>query len=137
MIDPIILHAPHIAGKLSAAERKSRGIQTPAEASAKHDARLERELQQQIANFLRLADIWFDQDSMAHRRRGTKGAPDFLFAYRGIPCAVEAKTQTQVSADQQKAHDAMRKNGWVVIVARSLVEVQGLLQAIDKEQRKL
>lgn len=128
----------HVLRLMSPEDRAKLGPagQLASEAIAKHETRLEKELQQQIGQYLRLLGVWFDQDSMAHRRRGTKGAPDFIFAYRGIPCAVEAKTETgAVHPEQAQAHDAMRKNGWVVIIARSLVDVQGLLRAIDKEQR--
>lgn len=111
---------------------------TAAEAGAKHEARLERELQSQIAQYLRLLGVWFDQDAMHKRRTGTRGTPDFLFAYRPIgavdarPIAIEAKGPTgKVNEAQRDCHCDMVRNGWYVLIARSLADVQGLLRRLD------
>lgn len=99
---------------------------------SKYEAGQERELQRDIAQYLRLHRIWFDQDSMAKRRRGTIGTPDFLFCYRGVAVGCEAKTSTgKLSPEQDQAHELMRANGWRIIVARSVADLQVLMRSID------
>lgn len=102
---------------------------------SKYQAVQEKELQRDIAAYLRLHGIWFDQDAINKRRRGTKGACDFQFAYRGVPIGCEAKTDKgKLSPDQERAHEQMRANGWRIIVARSVADLQALFRAIDAEQ---
>lgn len=109
---------------------------TTAEATEKCKAGMEKQLQNEIRNYLRLRDIWFDWDATHARRRGTRGAPDFMFAIMGVPCAVEAKTEKgRVSAEQEKAHEAMRANGWRVIIATSIMDVKALLDLITSTQQ--
>jgi hypothetical protein len=105
---------------------------TATEAQEKYAAGQEKRLQSDIRAYLRLHDIWTDCDSMAKRRSGTKGAPDFLFCYKGKACAIEAKTSVgRLSGDQVNAIEQMRRNGWLVIVAKSVADVHCLLRSID------
>lgn len=104
---------------------------TAEEASAKWAAKSEKQLQQQIVALLRLRGIWFDCDAMHVKRTGTKGAPDFLLALNGQAVAIEAKfAKGLLSDDQEKAHCAMRLNGWRVHVVRSLDEVRAILDRL-------
>lgn len=133
-IDPSILHAEHIARLLKPEQRLALGVQTAAEAGEKALAGEERKLQGDIANYLRLHGIWFDCDAMHAKRRGTLGTPDFLLCYRKVAIGIEAKTVAgSLSGAQILAHAAMLNNGWRVIVARSMADVQSLFRTIDAE----
>lgn len=111
MIDPIILHAPHIAGKLSAAERKSRQILTGAEAIVKHAARLERAIHDDLRQFLQLKQIPFVTSTFGRKGTLRVGWPDFTCLFKGRACCVELKCpgqklkpeQEQVAAELEKA----------------------------------
>lgn len=126
----------NILKMMSAQDRASLGKEGElnADIEKRVEAKTEKELQGMIARYLRLHNIWFNQDAMHKRRMGTKGATDFIFAYRGIPCGVEAKTATgKCSPDQIAAHEQMTANGWRIIIARSVKDVQDLIRKIDSE----
>lgn len=109
--------------------RKELNAPTIAEAQAKTDAKLERELQKQIANYLRQRDIWFAWQRMDRKATGTKGQPDFLCVINGYPVALEVKTlRGKLSPDQEHCHAAMRASGWLVYVVRSVAEVKELVE---------
>jgi len=98
------------------------------EAETAREDKLEAELQKQVANLLRQRDIWFGRSKMNKRSRYTKGAPDFIFAWRNLPFAFECKVnKREPSTDQIDCHAHMRRNGWMVFVVRSLTQAQELL----------
>ena len=60
------------------------------------------------------------------------GWPDFTFAYRGRPIALEAKMPGKdAEAHQAACHDRMRADGWLVWVVRSVDDVASALDAVD------
>jgi predicted Ser/Thr protein kinase len=108
---------------------------TRAEAIEKAALRSERDLQNQIANYLRLHGIWFDQDAMHKRRTGTTGTPDFLFAINGRACAIEAKFgDGDLKPAQVAAIAAMKKDRWRVVVVKSLPEVISFLKEVSTNE---
>lgn len=107
---------------------------TTAEAVAAAEDKAERELQGEIANYLRLHDIQFIRPDMRKRSPLPEGWPDFTFAYRGVPVALESKTPTgKLSAVQEQMHIKLKKDGWRVVVVRGLPEVQILLRFLDAQ----
>jgi len=74
-------------------DRKALGarVMTAEEAISRYTIKSERDLQNQIADLLRLRGIWFDQDAMHKRRTGTKSTPDFIFCLNGKFVAWEVK----------------------------------------------
>lgn len=107
--------------------------QTSEEAQAKFLAGEEDKLQEAIRKYLTLHGIHFINPSMRRRSALPKGWPDFTFSYRGTPMAVEAKTEVgKCDADQLECHARLTKDGWSVLVARTLDDIQRAFRAIDK-----
>jgi hypothetical protein len=81
----------------------------------------ERKIQALCEGYLRQRDIWGLH--LSPRAREKIGCPDLLFSVRGVPVAVEIKTEHgKVTPDQARTHDDMRRNGWQVHVVRSVGE---------------
>ena len=98
-----------ILSRMSKAERaKMPGVQTADEAQSRFKARSERELQNQIAQYLRLKGIWFHTARMDKKTTAQVGTPDFLMC----GYALEVKhDKGKLSDEQIKCHDAMRRSG--------------------------
>ena len=113
-------------------ERKELGVKTTTEIDAKIELENERDLQRECANLLRLRSIWFFQSRMDRRTTNPVGTPDFLFAIRGVPVAVECKTERGVvSEEQEDAMRHMKHGGWVCAVIRSVAEMKVLLDSYE------
>lgn len=92
----------------------------------------ERQLQEMIANYLRLHDIWFCRSRMDRRTTTAVGTADFLLAYHGMPVALEAKMPgAKQTPEQVTTMEAMRHNGWCYYVVHSLVEAIAALANAD------
>jgi len=117
------------------ADRRALGAKSNADRREQAIAKDEREIQKQVANYLRLLNVWHDQDGMHKRRTGTMGAPDFQFPYRGRFVAWEVKCpwSRSLRPDQQKAADAIERQGGRWRLITSLAEAQGHLREIDGE----
>ncbi len=102
---------------------------------SKEQYKNEKELQNQIANYLRQHDIWFCRSGM-HRKTSTPvGTPDFLFAYRGHPIALEVKMPGHYTTDEQRETlEKMKLNGWKIEVVHSVYEVQVILNFYPFEE---
>ncbi len=60
------------------------------------------------------------------------GWPDFTFCYRGTPIAAECKTETgKLSFEQEEMHAKLSKDGWLVLIVRSVADLQVLFRHID------
>jgi hypothetical protein len=108
---------------------------THGEANAKRDGRLERELQNQIANWLRLKGIFFVRSRMDKKTTVAPGTPDFVFCIvnaggraHPIPVALEVKTRSGMSTVQNKVREQMEDNGWHYYVVGSLRAVIDLYE---------
>lgn len=109
-------------------ERKDIGVKTSGEIAEKIEVENERELQNQCANLLRLRSIWFFQSRMDRRTTNPVGTPDFLFAVKGTPIAVECKIGAGIlSREQEDSMYHMAKNGWICAVVRSVKMLKDLL----------
>lgn len=98
----------------------------PDEESAFHD---------EIMSYLRRAGI----RGVVHSRMDkastqAKGVPDFLFAVEGVPVALEAKVKgRKVTPEQAGWLTALRLDGWITSVVRSIKDVAHVLgQAREK-----
>lgn len=123
----------HMLKLMKASDRKTLHLQTSDEAMAKWVAKSEKDLQNAIGNLLRLRGIWFDQDSMAHRRKGTKSAPDFQFPYCGKFVGWEVKHDGgKLDAGQAKVRDKILSQGgeWRLItnLPAAMAHLDSLMQ---------
>ena len=102
-------------------DRAATGQLTPQEITDKHEAKREKELQQQCETYLTRHAIEYLH--LSHRAREKKGWPDLTMAVNGTPLAIELKTATgRLSDDQTSVLAAMRRNGWSVHIVRSYQE---------------
>jgi hypothetical protein len=98
----------------------------------------ERELQRMISDYLRLHQIAFINPPMNKKSTLPEGWPDFTFAYRSHPIAVECKVWGEKPRPSQiTTMDRMRENGWVVLVAYKLADVQELMRTIDRKENSV
>jgi hypothetical protein len=127
----------NILTKMSVEDRRQLGKagKTAAECRSEAIVKDEKEIQKAVANYLRLLNLWHDQDGMHKRRTGTLGAPDFQFPYHGRYVAWEVKCpwSRALRPDQQKAADAIEKQGGRWRLITGLHEAQAHLREIDQE----
>lgn len=62
----------------------------------------ETELQDQIAQYLRLKEIPFFRQRMDKRTTGTVGWPDFSYVFQGKACFIECKMPGKDLSDEQR-----------------------------------
>lgn len=95
----------------------------------------ERELQDSIANYLRLKEIPFRQDRFGKKVNATPcGWPDFSLVIQGKAVFIEAKTaEGQLSAEQESVRCALLRAGARYFVCRSLIEAIEAIQSITNE----
>jgi len=107
---------------------------TQPEADARHNAKCEKQLQEQIANLLRQRNITFFRQRMDKRTTGKVGQPDFVFAVKGQACACEVKMPGGVlTRDQFSVLEKLQDNGWRTWIARSLMDFVVWLNDVEKE----
>lgn len=127
----------NILRRMSVKDRKELGVQTAEEAQATFIARNERELQNQISQFLRMKGIWFYNARMDRATTAAKGVPDYLLAWGYQPVAMEVKFGNgKLSTEQMATHNAMLKNGWRVYIVRSVEDVKIILDSLEREHEK-
>jgi hypothetical protein len=106
---------------------------TSTETREKAKQRDEKALQKQIADFLRINRVEFVCPPMNKRSSLPVGWPDFTLCYQGTPLAFECKAWGERPRPEQNQRiQAMRDNGWVVLVVHQLQDVQEVFRAIDK-----
>lgn len=119
----------HILRRMNPEDRP-KGVEgmTKEQLAERHEAKSEKELQEQISGYLRIRGIWFERKSMHKKSTGTTGCPDFLFAVNGHPVAFEVKTRTGRTSDaQESAIEQMITNGWNVYTIRSFGDAVDVL----------
>jgi hypothetical protein len=106
---------------------------TSAELRAAAIAKDERELQKQLANYLRLLGLWFTQSRMDRRTSNTVGTPDFVFPYKSAAVYWEVKCpwSRALRPEQAKAREAIIKQGGEWRLITSLAEAQAHLRELD------
>lgn len=106
---------------------------TAEECSESNAVKLERILQKQISNWLRLHSVAFISSRMDKRTRNTKGCPDFLFAIRGQATAVEAKRPGgTLRPDQERMRLELMRDGWRHLTAYRLEDVIDLFKTSER-----
>ena len=96
----------------------------------------ESKLQKLINNFLLLRGIHGVWASTHKKTTTKKGTPDFLFAFRGVPVALEVKMEgrhlePEQEAMRQKLTD--RTNGWRHYLVTSVEQVKRIIDLIESE----
>ena len=92
-------------------------------------AKSEKELQGQIENMLRLANVQWPMRQRTDKRSNLPiGTPDILFVFQGVPVAWEIKMPGQKPReDQERAMRDMTADGWKCSVVKSYDEALALL----------
>lgn len=124
----------HILKRMNKEDRPD-GIpgMTRSEIDQKNEIKSERQIQNQIYNYLTLLGIVFYNARMDKRSTIGVGLPDFAFAFHGVPVALEVKALTgKVTEEQNKCQLKMSLNGWQVYVVQSLSQVKIILESICK-----
>ena len=102
------------------------------EVLGKRAVKTEREIHEQIGQWLNSKGVVYQHERMDKKTRGKVGWPDFTFSWVGslsgiplaFPVAVEVKRPgEQPTQDQYRMHDRMSKNGWTVFVVHSFAEL--------------
>jgi hypothetical protein len=97
---------------------------------------LEKDLQRQIAKYLRFRHIVFCQPRNDKKSSMTIGWPDFTFAVKGLAIAFECKTDKGKLSDKQTScHLAMAANGWRVHVVREFQMAVDLVESYINEKK--
>jgi hypothetical protein len=116
---------PHIAGKLSDADRKQLGAaaELPAESSAKFEKREEKEMHRMFIEWMNLNEIEFVHSRMDRASTIEKGFPDFVCMKGNRFCLVEMKCPGgRLSEDQVRVIGRLRARDIPVLVAYSTQE---------------
>lgn len=115
----------HIKRMIDHAERHRLGIKTNEEQQEKVDAKLERDLHNEICQLLNLKGIAYCHARMDKRSRMTKGWPDFTMSVLNVSNAWECKVgNSRLSLDQESMRISMISppNSWRYRVIHSLQE---------------
>jgi hypothetical protein len=109
-------------------QRLGKAGMLPEESLARAEVKLEKELQRDIGNVLRLRDIFFGCQRMDRKSNIVEGYPDFWFVYRKKPIALEVKVGANKQTPKQvEAQRRMEADGWRYKVVRSIQEVMEVL----------
>lgn len=128
----------NITACMSPADQRAILGRTPAETREKAIAKDERELQKQIANYLRLLGVWNIQSRMDRRTSNTLGTPDFVFPYKGNAVFFECKCSWSKSLRTEQAHarNEILKQGGIWKLITSLADAQECLRELDSESKQ-
>jgi hypothetical protein len=113
----------HIRRLMPDQQRRELGkaAMTIPEIEAKNAAKLERELQEGIAGYLRLKQVVFGQSRMDRRSSYTVGWPDFAFVVNGRACFLEVKRPGEKpTKEQQEIMAGLEQAGAFVRVVHSV-----------------
>lgn len=102
-------------------------------ATAKREEICEREIQEQIRQYLRMRGIYVASQPMNKRSQLTPGTPDFICAHNKVPLAFEAKTPSGTLSDAQCGVKVMMEtNGWSYHIVHGVADVKEVLDNIEK-----
>lgn len=112
--------------------RRELGISTREEVEEQNDILSERELQNQICDYLRTKDIVVSCQRMDRRSNVAIGMADMLLCYFSVPLAFECKVgRNEQTREQNEMELKMIRNGWRYYIIRNLSEVRAILTAIE------
>lgn len=115
----------HILRRMPEAERRRFGKagQTMPEVVAKNGDKLEKEIQERIAQYLQLHNVRFNRSRMDRKTTCVKGWPDFTFVVNGRACFFEVKRPGQKpDPDQSKVLSDLIAAGAFVRIVHSVQE---------------
>lgn len=124
----------HVLRLMPEEERRRLGKagRTAEEIAVAQATKSERDLHDQISNYLRMKGVKVAVHSRMDKRPTIKtGIPDFLFAWRCRPVALEVKLPGEEPSPEQIGIMAgMEMDGWVVAVVHNLEEVIATLKRV-------
>ena len=124
----------HIRRLMSPEDRGDLQSPTMPEIQATVETAAEKVLQSQIMDYLRLHGVFAGRQRMDKKSTMALGWPDIVFAWHGVPIALEVKTANGKQTEEQRvAEAAMAKDGWRYYVVRSVAEVKAILEGVLKE----
>ncbi len=122
--------------RVAPADRRAAGLPCPVAeltvlATVKAYKKREKELQEQITNWLRIRGITVIRSRTDHKTSNNVGTPDLLFAIRGRAVALEVKLPgCKPTPGQEKFLCALAGNGWKIAIVHSLDEARSVVEAI-------
>lgn len=119
--------------KLPPEEKKRLGIaaMTMDELITRQSVRTERDLQNQIADYLRLRGVPFYRSRMDKRTTSKLGTPDFLICVASKFLALEAKRDGEEPTPEQVMElDAIRAAGGIALIVTKLEQVKIVLDEL-------
>jgi len=124
----------NILKRMEPSARKSLGKsgRTQKEIREEQGFKLEKDIHNDIDQWLNSKDVIFQHERMDRKTRGRKGWPDFTFCWSHLrldlewihPIGCEVKRPgCSPTREQVEIHERMRRNGWTVLVVQSLQEL--------------
>lgn len=105
------------------------------EIEQKITGRAERELQNQVRQYLNQKGVSFICPAMFRKSELPLGWPDFTFAYQGIPVLWECESlKGELRESQERVVVQLIRNGWRFRLIRSLEQARIHLRKIDQEK---
>lgn len=139
-----ISHLPQrIIDRLSEIDRRQYALhvghpnagRTSSDIEQKLAARAERELQDQIRQYLNQKGVPFICPAMFRKSQQPRGWPDFTFAFCGVPIIWECKSANgKLRGSQERIVAELVRNGWRFRLLRSLTEARDHLREIELER---
>ncbi len=118
--------------RIDPSHRKELGIRTIEEVDQHIEEQSERNLQNQICDYLRTKNIVVSCQRMDRRSNVAIGMADMLLCHHAVPLAFEIKVGTNKQTPEQNHMElAMTRNGWRYYIIRNLAEVRAILMAIE------
>ena len=117
--------------KMKPEDRAALGGLLPGERMDICCAKIEKELQRDLFNFLRCRDIACNVSRMDKAKTDVVGWPDFAFAVNGRAIAFECKIAgRKLTEEQLRIKEHMERNGWCYWVISSLEQARDIVNAL-------
>ncbi len=124
--------------RIAPADRRSAGLPAPlseltVEATVKADRKREKDLQEQITNWLMLRNITVIRSRTGRKTSNNVGTPDLIFSVMGRAVALELKLPGMKPTPEQKRFlSALSSDGWKVAIVHSLDEAMAVVAEVQK-----
>lgn len=120
----------HVLRLMNPADRpKGAAGKLRSEIAAAHEVKSEKQLQNQLEDWLRLKGVVVIRQRMDRKSNTVMGLPDLCFCMNGIAFGLECKIQNKSAMPhQQQVMERMTANGWRCGVVHSLKEMMDVLE---------